>query len=357
MPNTLQIPHGAFHMITALEHCAWPNLTLLPNGEIGAAIHNKPSHATVEADVEFWVTPDNGNTWQLRSRITNHAPMTTRMNVAAGLNTEGHIIVLCAGWSLDQRDGHNVRTAALEALAHVSRDNGATWEQTSELSPPPDAQGFTAFGDIGISGDELVVAGYTREFDRGQRVATSSHMYHSLDDGRSWQYVTTIDGGDHNETDLLVRTDGPWLASVRMGDVHRPGCENRANITLYTSVDHGRSWTPGSVVTRPDQHTSHLMRLADGRILLSYGSRMEELYGVVARIGDPRGETWSPPFVLIGGLDNRDCGYPSSVQVDTGDIVTAYYAKSAPWCQRYHMGVLRWNLDMVGNAIPQGNTR
>ena len=70
---------------------------------------------------------------------------------------------------------------------------------------------------------------------------------------------------------------------------------------------------------------------------------------------DDGGESWSAPFVLISmpGSDwhKTDCGYPSSVQLDDGTIVTAYYfgpkkpewaAHGLPWHQRYHMGVARW---------------
>jgi hypothetical protein len=51
-----------------------------------------------------------------------------------------------------------------------------------------------------------------------------------------------------------------------------------------------------------------------------------------------------------------DCGYPSSVQLEDGSIVTAYYfgpkhpkfaAHTLPWHQRYHMGVAKWDLSML----------
>ena len=39
-----------------------------------------------------------------------------------------------------------------------------------------------------------------------------------------------------------------------------------------------------------------------------------------------------------------DGGYPASVQLDDGAIVTAYYSSCVPRCHdRYHMGVVLWN--------------
>jgi hypothetical protein len=42
-----------------------------------------------------------------------------------------------------------------------------------------------------------------------------------------------------------------------------------------------------------------------------------------------------------GGTDG---GYPSSVQLKDGTIVTAYYCQRIPMHQRYHMGVVRWRV-------------
>ncbi len=97
MSYPLNIPDGAYHIVTAPEHCAWPNLTLLPNGEIGAVIFNQPSHGRLEGDVELWVSNDGGDIWAMRSQITQHEAGTVRMNVAAGLNQKGELVVLCSG--------------------------------------------------------------------------------------------------------------------------------------------------------------------------------------------------------------------------------------------------------------------
>lgn len=42
-------------MYIAIDNvCAWPNLTLLPDGVIIAAIYNQPCHGTWEGDLECW---------------------------------------------------------------------------------------------------------------------------------------------------------------------------------------------------------------------------------------------------------------------------------------------------------------
>ena len=61
------VPHVAVDNVTA-----WPNLTLLPNGEIIASIFNQPSHGSVEGEVECWATTDQGRTWEKRGVPAPH---------------------------------------------------------------------------------------------------------------------------------------------------------------------------------------------------------------------------------------------------------------------------------------------
>jgi len=57
------------------------------------------------------------------------------------------------------------------------------------------------------------------------------------------------------------------------------------------------------------------------------------------------GTTWCTGFRIAGGLANRDSGYPSSVQLSDGTIVTAYYANGAAGNPGYQMGVVRWRME------------
>jgi hypothetical protein len=126
---------------------------------------------------------------------------------------------------------------------------------------------------------------------------------------------------------------------------------------LFKSEDDGKTWSEGKPLSPQGQENAHLLELKDGRILCSFTSRIPGLFGVVLRMSEDKGESWSYPVTLISmpGRDwhKTDCGYPSSVQIDDGTIVTAYYfgpkkpewaAHGLPWHQRYHMGAARWDL-------------
>lgn len=70
----------------------------------------------------------------------------------------------------------------------------------------------------------------------------------------------------------------------------------------------------------------NLIRLSSGRILLSYGNRNWGNYGVDARFSEDEGKSWGSPFRLAH-CPYSDCGYPSSVELPDGSLLTAYYTK------------------------------
>ena len=80
-------------------------------------------------------------------------------------------------------------------------------------------------------------------------------------------------------------------------------------------------------------------------ILLAYGMRTPGHFGVGVRLSDDEGTTWTPPRMLVQLEDGTDVGYPSSVQLEDGTIVTAYYCSRIATHQRYHMGVVRWQAE------------
>ena len=61
----------------------------------------------------------------------------------------------------------------------------------------------------------------------------------------------------------------------------------------------------------------HLLKLADGRLCLTYGRRAKP-YGIFAILSSDAGQTWSEPITLRDDGGGRDLGYPRSVQSPMG---------------------------------------
>jgi sialidase-1 len=94
--------------------------------------------------------------------------------------------------------------------------------------------------------------------------------------------------------------------------------------TLQTeSADGGRTWTIPRAIGVWGL-PSHLLRLRDGRLLMSYGHRRSP-FGNRARISPDHGRTWSEPIVISDDGAGTDLGYPATVELDRGQFLTVRY--------------------------------
>ncbi len=330
---------NAKHLVAVKDVCAWPNLTLMPDGTIIAIIHNKPSHGGMEGEIECWASKD-GEKWEKRGNPAPHNKNTIRMNHAAGLAKNGDLVVLCSGWTnikQPQRPKQSkFRDDILQPWVCRSSDGGKTWSQIKKF--PAREAGWSEhipFGDIIVAEDgSLRVSTYQGKFkDETKSTRTKSWrswQFRSDDDGKTWHAVNII-GPTHNETTIFHVKGKEWLAAART-----------SAMDLFASNDDGKTWKGPQRVTGRNEINGHLAQLKDGRLLLTYGNRVKGEYGVLAKLSSDNGKTWSKP-IRLAMTNNTDCGYPSSIQRSDGKIVTAYYAKGSPLYEKYQMSVVIWN--------------
>lgn len=317
--------------------CAWPNLTLLPDGTIVAVIWNQPCHGTWEGDLDCWASTDGGQTWMKRGQVSHHDCGTNRMNHAVGLAANGDLLTLVSGWNNRAAAGkpreYTGVEHTLQTWVYRSGDGGSRWRKIGEFPDSGQLHQYIPFGDICITEDGLLCASaYVMDEAQNQRHA---FLFRSADDGHTWGDIRTINPqGD--ETAVIHLGQGNWLAASRE--------EADQHLELLISHDNGYNWSKGGALTKPGQVTGHLLRLRDGRILLSYGNRIEGEFGVEARISEDGGSSWASPLRLAD-MPMLDGGYPSSIQRADDKIVTAFYAahpQDGP--NQYEMDVVIWEL-------------
>lgn len=145
-------------------------------------------------------------------------------------------------------------------------------------------------------------------------------------DGLHWDVLgevplpENVTNGQFHEPHVIELNDGALLCLIRY---HYPN----GGLGIYKSVsrDGGRTWsTPEDM----DIHGSppHLLRHSSGAIVLTYGWRHTP-YGQHARISRDDGATWSDEIILRDDGPDGDLGYPCSVELPGGDILTVYYQK------------------------------
>ncbi len=323
---------GVFHQGTerfvAIDNvCAWPNLTLMPDGSVVATIFNRPYHGLDVGDVECWSSRD-GRLWEKQGNPAVHEGESNRMNVAAGLAHDGSLVVLASGWG-----GRDFREKILPTLVARSSDGGGSWSRSSAVQLPEGVDFLIPFGDIVQGEGKLLAASFYHEIPG----AANAFVLFSRDDGRSWGEAVKIAPHDYNETALLRLGPDRWLAASRS---HADG-----HLALYVSEDEGKRWVRSGLLTLPGHHPAHLLEMADGRILLTYGIREKGHHGIGYRTSEDEGRTWDRPTRIVNLEETTDGGYPSTVQMEDGTLLTAYYSNRVPQHQRYHMGAVRWVLE------------
>jgi len=159
----------------------------------------------------------------------------------------------------------------------------------------------------------------------------------SRDDGRSWQYLADIPVAeeDQRESDWRIRMeDEPHVVELKDGKLVAmiradPRDHTQSFLRQTESTDGGKTWS----VTHKTSiygYPPHLIRLRNDWLLVVYGVRREP-FGERACLSKDGGKTWDIDHeITLRTAFSSDLGYPSSVQLDDGSILTVYYQSAQP---------------------------
>ncbi len=337
-------------------YCGWPTLARRASGELLVVWSGgRESHICPFGRVDMMRSHDNGDSWTW-PRTLMDGPIDDR---DAGVvdTAKGSLLVTtftslayesyelekarkAGAWPVEKLDrweaAHN-RVSAAERQAELgqwmirSTDGGITWSEryTSIVNSP--------HGPIQLSDSRLLYAG--KKLWTGGQVGVCQ----SVDDGQSWQWLAEIpirDGDDfknYHELHAAEVGDGKLIVHIRNHNT-----PNKDETLQCESDDGGKSWTKPhgiGVWGLP----SFLTRLRDGRVLMSYGHRRKP-FGNQARISADGGASWSDPITISDDGAGGDLGYPSTVELEDGSLVTVWYEKMKD-SPRAVLRQARWSID------------
>jgi hypothetical protein len=204
--------------------------------------------------------------------------------------------------------------------AHLSNDEGVTFEKTVRINCAPFRDGYTRTGVVEL---------------RDGRVAYAVTEHHPpLPKGDTYILFSSNGGRDWDPALLAVPSPEcafgePDIAEVAPGEIYCILRSSRRGGYLHgcLSVDGGKSWSE-PLATPMFGGPGQLLVLADGRLLCTYGRRIAP-FGIRACLSEDGGRTWQieQEIVIRQDLPNSDLGYPTTIEYAPGRLFCCYYGQ------------------------------
>ena len=175
----------------------------------------------------------------------------------------------------------------------------------------------------------------------------------STDGGATWNElgeVPLLPGtreGNYHEPHLAELPDGKLVGMIRIEECEGTPALKESEVVHFsmvqtTSVDGGKTWTTGEPLNFHGC-PPHLMVHSNGTLICAYGRRQEP-YGERVMISRDGGDSWDYDYVLRDDGPDTDLGYPSTVELRDGSLLTMYYQKSDKVEDKCSLLWSRWQL-------------
>ena len=326
------------------HYCGWPTLTRRADGQLWVVWSGgREQHVCPFGRVDAMRSDDDGKNWTWPRTLLDGAIDDRDAGILE--TADGTLLVTTftslayvdyhlkkairdkdtkQGWPDDRLDrwlaahdrlNENQRQQELGQWMIRSTDGGVTWsERYSSIVNSP-------HGPIQLADGRQLYAGVKIwDPDRGVGVCQSE------DDGASWTWLAAIptrpgdDPKRYHELHAVEAVDGTIIVQIR-----NHNSANDRETLQCESKDGGKTWSvPRSIGVWG--LPSHLLRLTDGRLLMSYGYRRKP-FGIQARISSDSGKSWSDPLTVAADGSNGDLGYPSTVELNGGKLLTVWYER------------------------------
>ena len=324
------------------NYFAWPSVTRLQNGKIAAVASGyRVQHICAFGKAVISYSEDEGETFTRPAPVID-TPLDDR---DAGILPFGEKNVVMTSFNNSRRFQRKewwgvpqeYKNAYLDlvtdeqeekylaATFRFSRDCGVTWEKEIHHSPVTSPHGplvtkdgrliwvGRAFSSPECEPEEAGIFAYAMNGETGEM--TKLGKIPPCEPG-----TNTLDCEPH----AIELPDGRLLCHIR---VQWDKDSERVLMSTYQteSSDGGRTWTqPRRILSTYGGYPAHLLMHSSGALITAYGVR-RGAYAIRAAVSYDLGATWQTDLSIWEDGPNDDLGYPSTVELADGSLLTVFY--------------------------------
>lgn len=359
--------HGIIKRVqgSVFAYQGWPTVARDENGTLYAVVSGfRAQHVCPFGKTCMHISKDNGKTWT-PPIVINDTYMDDR---DAGIVYMGNGRMLVS-WFTHSDDFYNTvlregiikdtipatRQMVIGALedykalpeedkkggsyVRISEDYGVTWSDIIQVPiSAPHGPNVCKDGTLIYLGNKSYIDGIHPNNSDPDDVCA---FYRSEDGGYTWKEVHVFNMTEKGlEKNAFCEAHVVELPNGRLYGAFR---EDRT-FTIFTtySDDGGKTWsdiTPTGVKGAPP----HLLVHSSGALIMSFGRRCEP-FGEFAWVSYDGGMTWEEEHAIDVNTDNGDLGYPATVELDDGSLITVYY-QIYPGDKKTSLLYTKWSLN------------
>lgn len=304
----------------AARNTYFPTAEMMRSGEIVVVYYDSPDHVAPNGRISLVRSEDQGRTWSAPVAVVD-GPHDER---------DPSLVETARGtWLLSYFESDALKAPASQGVFVIrSTDQGRTWSAPIKAGTTLAGAGTSA-KIVALENGDLLLPIYGPLPAATDAVAA---VVRSADDGLTWPADSEVKlaaapGVSFVEPALVSLGNGRVFAMIRTEGGERAAYE-------ASSTDGGRTWSAPQKTTRVAQ-ASDLLRVVDGEkeflvhtfgdLSGRFGDSRPTVLEIVRFREFPRARWSGEPRLLHQGHCFSDEGYPSSVPLRDGRILTVYY--------------------------------
>ena len=327
------------------NYFAWPTVARLQDGKIAVVASGfRRRHICPFGKTVISYSYDEGNTYTLPAPVIDTAlddrdggvvPFGDKNVIVTSFNNK---IVFQRKFA-DAYDNAYLDTItpeeedeALGVNFRISNDYGMTFGKIHK-SPVTSPHGPIELPD----GTLLWVGRVFNPLDVEEKEDEFVKAYKLNPEDGSMEFLSQLENIDYEGTKTLscephciVLNDGTILCHIRI-QTYYYGVDPKTIFTIFQSEskDNGKTWTkPKQILEQQGGAPPHLFRHSSGMLICTYGYRQTP-FGIKVMFSKDEGKTWDTDNDLYINHVSDDIGYPSTIELKDGSLLTVFYARTA----------------------------